>query len=88
VTTGSGRSNAGGSDRGYSAGDVIWFEPAEKHWQWRYANHGMTHIAIQNSSTVRTVDWMEQVSDDNTRSDRPGFSARRAQALSNAETLT
>jgi quercetin dioxygenase-like cupin family protein len=28
-------------------GDVIWFEPNEKHWHGATATNGMTHIAIQ-----------------------------------------
>src|SRR5215218_10392434 len=28
-------------------GDVVWFEPNEKHWHGATTDNGMTHIAIQ-----------------------------------------
>ncbi len=44
-------------------GDVVWFGPGEKHWHGASASSAMTHIAIQEKLNGKTVDWMEQVSD-------------------------
>jgi quercetin dioxygenase-like cupin family protein len=45
-------------------GDVVWFEPNEKHWHGATAATGMTHIAIQENLNGKVVDWMEQVTDE------------------------
>jgi len=45
-------------------GDVIWFPPGEKHWHGATPMTAMTHIAIQEALDGKTVDWMEQVSDE------------------------
>lgn len=45
-------------------GDVVWFEPGEKHWHGAAATTAMTHIAIQEKQNGSAVDWLEQVSDD------------------------
>lgn len=45
-------------------GDVVWFEPNEKHWHGATATNGMTHIAIQENLNGKVVDWMEQVTDE------------------------
>jgi quercetin dioxygenase-like cupin family protein len=44
-------------------GDVVWFEPGEKHWHGATARNGMSHIAIQEKLDGKAVDWMEHVSD-------------------------
>jgi len=44
-------------------GDVVWFEPGEKHWHGASASNAMTHIAIQEQLDGKAVDWMEHVSD-------------------------
>ncbi|MEI6948071.1 cupin domain-containing protein [Paraflavisolibacter sp. H34] len=45
-------------------GDVVWFEPGERHWHGATATNGMTHIALQENLAGKVVDWMEKVSDD------------------------
>jgi quercetin dioxygenase-like cupin family protein len=45
-------------------GDVVWFEPGEKHWHGASPATAMTHIAIQEALDEKAVDWMEKVSDD------------------------
>lgn len=45
-------------------GDVVWFEPNEKHWHGASATNGMTHIAIQENLNGKVVEWMEKVSDE------------------------
>ena len=44
-------------------GDVIWFEPGEKHWHGASPTTAMTHIAVQESLDGKAVEWMEHVSD-------------------------
>ncbi len=65
VTAGSGRvQREGGPVEEIRPGDVVWFEPGEKHWHGAAATTGMTHIAIQEQLDGKTVDWMEKVSDE------------------------
>src|SRR5579871_5538534 len=45
-------------------GDVISFEPGEKHWHGAALTTGMTHIAIQEQLEGKAVDWLEKVTDD------------------------
>jgi len=45
-------------------GDVVWFEPGEKHWHGATATTAMSHIAIQEALNGSAVAWMEKVSDD------------------------
>jgi quercetin dioxygenase-like cupin family protein len=42
---------------------VVWFAPEEKHWHGATPATAMTHIAIQERSDGKAVDWMEHVSD-------------------------
>ena len=48
-------------------GDVVWFEPGEKHWHGASLTTAMQHIAIQESLDGKAVEWMEKVSDDQYR---------------------
>jgi len=45
-------------------GDVIHFEPNEKHWHGAAATTAMTHIAIHGQLNGKAVEWLEKVSDD------------------------
>ena len=45
-------------------GDVIWFEPGEKHWHGASPTTAMTHLAIQEQLDGKVVDWGEKVSDE------------------------
>lgn len=45
-------------------GDVVWFEPGEKHWHGAAPATAMTHIAIQENLDGKVVDWMEHVTDE------------------------
>lgn len=45
-------------------GDVVWFEPGEKHWHGASPATAMSHIAIQEPKDGKTVEWLEHVSDD------------------------
>jgi quercetin dioxygenase-like cupin family protein len=45
-------------------GDVVYFEPDEKHWHGASATKAMSHIAIQEEVNGSAVTWMEKVSDE------------------------
>lgn len=45
-------------------GDVVFFEPGEKHWHGASAQVGMTHIAITETVDGKAVDWLEAVSEE------------------------
>src|SRR6266566_6934273 len=65
VTAGCGLAQCwGGPIEQIRPGDVIWFPPGEKHWHGATPTTAMTHIAIQERLAGLTVDWMEQVSDE------------------------
>jgi len=44
-------------------GDVVWFEPGEKHWHGASPTTAMSHIAIQEALNGSPVEWMEKVDD-------------------------
>jgi len=65
VTLGSGLVQCeGGPIEQVQAGDVVWFEPDEKHWHGASAAVATQHIAIQEAFDGKAVDWMEHVSDE------------------------
>jgi len=64
VTSGLGwAQREGGSIEEIRPGDVVWFEPGEKHWHGASATTAVSHIAIQESLNGSPVDWLEHVSD-------------------------
>ncbi|GAB3912631.1 (R)-mandelonitrile lyase [Mucilaginibacter boryungensis] len=54
----------GGSVEEVRPGDVVWFEPNERHWHGASATNAMSHIAIQENLNGKVVDWMEQVTEE------------------------
>jgi quercetin dioxygenase-like cupin family protein len=44
-------------------GDVVWFEPGERHWHGASPTTAMSHIAIQEHLDGKVVDWMDHVTD-------------------------
>ncbi len=54
----------GGAVEEIRPGDTIWFAPGEKHWHGATATTAMTHVAVQEQLDGKTVEWMEQVSDE------------------------
>jgi quercetin dioxygenase-like cupin family protein len=65
ITSGSGWvQREGGAVEEVHPGDVVWFEPNEKHWHGATPTTGMSHIAIQENLNGKVVDWMEKVSDE------------------------
>lgn len=57
----------GGTVEEIRPGDVVWFSPGEKHWHGATPSTPMTHLAIQEKLDGKTVDWLEQVSDEQYR---------------------
>jgi quercetin dioxygenase-like cupin family protein len=65
VTSGAGRAQRwGGPVEEIRPGDVIWFEPGEKHWHGASPTTAMTHMALQEVLDGKVVNWMEKVSDE------------------------
>ncbi|ACU63116.1 (R)-mandelonitrile lyase [Chitinophaga pinensis] len=65
VTAGCGwAQREGGPVETIRPGDVVWFEPDEKHWHGATATTGMTHIAIQENLNGKVVDWLEKVTEE------------------------
>ncbi|MGE6743813.1 (R)-mandelonitrile lyase [Allorhizobium pseudoryzae] len=62
VVSGLGRvQREGGPIQEIRPGDVVWFEPGEKHWHGAGPTTAMSHIAIQEHLDGKVVDWMEHV---------------------------
>jgi quercetin dioxygenase-like cupin family protein len=57
----------GGVRQEFHAGDVVRFAPGEKHWHGASSTSQMSHLAIHEALDGKTVDWMEQVPDDQYR---------------------
>src|SRR5229473_2131091 len=65
VTAGCGRvRREGGRIEEIRPGDVIWFEPHEKHWHGASPTTAMTHIAIAEALDGTAVQRMEKVTDE------------------------
>jgi quercetin dioxygenase-like cupin family protein len=65
VTAGCGRvQREGGPIEEIRPGDIVWFEPNEKHWHGAAPTTAMTHIAIQEALDGKPVEWMEKVTDE------------------------
>src|ERR1700757_1196519 len=65
VMAGCGRAQRwGGPIEEIRPGDVVRFEPGEKHWHGAAPATALTHIAIQESLGGKAVDWMEKVSEE------------------------
>jgi quercetin dioxygenase-like cupin family protein len=54
----------GGAVEEVHPGDVVWFEPNEKHLHGATPTNGITHIAIQENLNGEVVKWMEKVTDE------------------------
>ena len=65
VTSGRGRAQRqGGPIEEIGPGDIVWFEPGEKHWHGAAPTTAMTHLAVSGTRDGKAVEWMEKVSDD------------------------
>jgi quercetin dioxygenase-like cupin family protein len=64
VALGSGRVQRwGGPVEVVNVGDVIFFEPGEKHWHGGGLESAMTHLTIGEVLDGNSADWFEPVSD-------------------------
>jgi quercetin dioxygenase-like cupin family protein len=54
----------GGAKEEMRPGDLVWISANEKHWHGAKATTAMTHVAIAEVLDGETVDWKEQVSDE------------------------
>ena len=71
VISGLGRAQReGGAIEVIRPGDIIWFEPGEKHWHGASPTVAMSHVAIAETLDGRAVDWMEKVTDAQYGADR------------------
>jgi quercetin dioxygenase-like cupin family protein len=57
----------GGAIEDIRPGDVVWFEPGEKHWHGATPTTAMTHIAFQEKLNGAPVTWLEHVTDEQYR---------------------
>jgi 4-carboxymuconolactone decarboxylase len=48
-------------------GDLVWIPPGVKHWHGATSTTAMTHMAVQERLEDKTVEWMEQVSEEQYR---------------------
>jgi quercetin dioxygenase-like cupin family protein len=65
ITSGVGRvQKAGEGVVEVLSGDVIWFEPGERHWHGASPAQHMAHLAVQRADEAgKTATWQEQVSE-------------------------
>jgi len=52
--------NEDGAGGAIKSGDVVWFDPGERHWHGGGPDTWVTHIAI----SLGTTDWENSVTDD------------------------
>ena len=45
-------------------GDIVWFQPGERHWHGASPTTAMTHIAIAEMLDGKVVEWMDHVTDE------------------------
>jgi quercetin dioxygenase-like cupin family protein len=65
VTAGCGRAQrVGGPVEEIRPGDVVSFEPGEKHWHGASPTTAMAHLAVQEQLEGKAVDWLEKVTDE------------------------
>jgi quercetin dioxygenase-like cupin family protein len=68
VTAGHGWAQGeGGAIEDIRPGDVVWFEPGEKHWHGATPTTAMTHIAVQEKLNGSPVTWLEHVTEEQYR---------------------
>ena len=53
----------GGAVEEIRPGDVVRFEPGERHWHGASVTTAMSHIAVQEAQDGSPVTWLEQVSE-------------------------
>lgn len=65
VSFGRGRvQREGGPVEEVRPGDIVYFEPGERHWHGASPTTAMQHLAVAESLDGKVVEWMEHVSDE------------------------
>jgi len=65
VTQGMGRMQEWGkAAQVIRAGDTVWIPAGAKHWHGATPTTGMTHVAVVEQLDGKSVEWLEQVSDE------------------------
>jgi quercetin dioxygenase-like cupin family protein len=65
ITHGSGRVQSwGGLVQVVNIGDVVFFEPGEKHWHGGGLESAMTHLTVGEVLDGKSVDWLEPVNNE------------------------
>ncbi len=65
VAAGLGRvQREGGPIEEIRPGDIVWFEPGEKHWHGAAPDCAISHIAIAEMKDGSAVVWLEKVTDE------------------------
>jgi quercetin dioxygenase-like cupin family protein len=65
VTAGCGwAQREGGPIEEINLGDVVWFEPGEKHWHGASPTTAMTHIAITEALDGKNTAWLEKITEE------------------------
>jgi quercetin dioxygenase-like cupin family protein len=54
----------GGPVEAVRPGDIVFFEPGEKHWHGASPNCAMSHIAIAEKQDGQAATWLEHVTDE------------------------
>ena len=68
ITHGRGRvQRDGGPVETVRVGDVVFFEPGEKHWHGGDIDSAMTHLTVGEVLGGKSVDWAEPVTDEQYR---------------------
>jgi 4-carboxymuconolactone decarboxylase len=68
VTSGTGWvQRDGGPVEEVRVGDVVWIPPNVRHWHGATAATSMSHVAIAEALDGKSVDWMEQVTEEQYR---------------------
>ena len=63
---------AGGPIEEIRPGDIVYFEPDERHWHGASASTAMQHIAVAEALDGKAVEWMEKVTDEEYQRGRTG----------------
>lgn len=65
IMHGSGRVRRwGGPVEIVNMGDVVFFEPGEKHWHGGGLDSAMTHLTVGETLNGKSADWFEPVTDE------------------------
>jgi len=68
VTAGTGWvQREGGPVEEIRVGDVVWIPPNVRHWHGATATTSMSHVAIAEALDGKSVDWKEQVTEEQYR---------------------